>query len=199
MGITDMKKIQLLGELGKKFGKSFSMDVKNPAEAVRALCINFPAFKQHLLDSEKRGIAYKVLVGKEAQTVEDLYNPAGNQSIKLVPVLQGAGGGGLGSVIAGAVLIAVGFALSFTPAAFLSPYLYSAGVAMMIGGVVQMLSPVPTLSSDTSNNQPDNKPSYVFNGGVNTSAQGYPVPVGYGRMIVGSAVISAGIVAEELP
>lgn len=194
-----MKKIQLLGELGKKFGKNFSMDVKNPAEAVRALCTNFPAFKQHLLDSEKRGIAYKVLVGKEAQTVEDLHNPSGKQSIKFVPVLIGAGGNGVVPVIIGAVLIAVGVVAGvFFPGNPVSPYLISAGIAMVIGGVVQMLTPMPNLNSDTSNNQPDNKPSYVFNGGVNTSAQGYPVPVGYGRMIVGSAVISAGIVAEEL-
>lgn len=198
MGITDMKKIQLLGELGKKFGKSFAMDVKNPAEAVRALCINFPAFKQHLLDSEKRGIAYKVLVGKDAQSVEDLHNPSGKQTIKFIPVLQGSGNGVI-PVIIGAVLITAGIVGNiFYPLNPVSPYLISAGVAMVIGGVVQMLTPVPNLSSDTSNNQPDNKPSYVFNGGVNTSAQGYPVPVGYGRMIVGSAVISAGIVAEEL-
>jgi predicted phage tail protein len=198
MGIIDMKKIQLLGELGKKFGKSFSMDVKNPAEAVRALCVNFPEFKQHLIDSEKRGIAYKVLVGKEAQSVNDLHNPAGKQSIKLVPVLQGAGSSGLTSVIIGVVLIAAALVAPFVGAGAASPYLMSAGIAMVIGGVVQMLTPVPTLNSDTSNNQPDNKPSYVFNGSVNTTAQGYPVPVGYGRMIVGSAVISAGIVAEEL-
>jgi predicted phage tail protein len=34
---------------------------------------------------------------------------------------------------------------------------------------------------------------------VNTTAQGHPVPVGYGRMIVGSAVISAGIDVDEIP
>lgn len=190
-----MKKIQLLGELGKKFGKSFSFDVRNPAEAVKALCINFPEFKKHLEESEKRGVAYKVLVGKESKAVEELHDPSGKQSIKFVPVLQGAGGGGL-NVIIGAVLIAASFIPFLAP---ISPYLMSAGIAMVIGGVVQMLTPVPTLNADTSNNQPDNKPSYAFNGGVNTTAQGYPVPVGYGRMIVGSAVISAGIVAEELP
>jgi predicted phage tail protein len=194
-----MKKIQLLGELGKKFGKSFDFDVRNPAEAVRALCTNFPEFRQHLLDSEKRGIAYKVLVGKEAQSVDELHNPAGKQSIKFVPILQGAGGG-LTNIIVGSVLLiaaaALNIAVPFNP---VSPYLISAGVAMIIGGVVQMLTPMPNMNADTSNNQPDNKPSYAFNGAVNTTAQGYPVPVGYGRMIVGSAVISAGIVAEELP
>jgi len=194
-----MKKIQLLGELGKKFGKSFSMDVKNPAEAVRSLCANFPEFKQHLIDSEKRGVAYKVLVGKESRAIDELHNPTGKESIKFVPVLMGAGGNGVGTFIIGAVLFAVavvGFIIA--PGNPISGYLANIGFALMIGGVIQMLTPVPKLSSDTSNNQPDNKPSYVFNGGVNTSAQGYPVPVGYGRMIVGSAVISAGIVAEEL-
>jgi len=201
-----MKKIQLLGELGKKFGKSFSMDVKNPAEAIRALCINFPAFKQHLLDSEKRGVAYKVLLGNEAQSVDDLHNPAGKQSIKLVPILQGAGGNALTNVILGAVIIAAAFAtggVSLTAtgaltATFIGGMAFGMGVSLIIGGITQMLTPIPDMSVDATNNQPDNKPSYVFNGAVNTSAQGYPVPVGYGRMIVGSAVISAGIVAEEL-
>ncbi|HNQ32149.1 MAG TPA: hypothetical protein PKJ93_00055, partial [Methanoculleus sp.] len=35
-------------------------------------------------------------------------------------------------------------------------------------------------------------------GPVNTMAQGHPVPVGYGEMIVGSAVISAGIEIDEV-
>jgi predicted phage tail protein len=197
MGISDMKTVKLLGELGKKFGKSFNLDIKNPAEAVRALCVNFPELKDHLINSEKRGIGYKVLVGSESQALDDLHNPSGKQTIKFVPVLMGAGGG-LTNVIIGAVLVVAGFVASFTPFAAASPYLYAMGVSMMIGGVVQMLTPVPKVSSQEMNNQPDNKPSYIFNGAVNTSAQGYPVPVGYGRMIVGSAVISAGIFVEEL-
>lgn len=194
-----MKTVKLLGELGKKFGKSFKLDVKSPAEAVRALRANFSEFDRHLIESGNRGVGYRVLVGKKAQSIDEIHNPAGNEEIRFVPVLQGAGGG-VGNVIAGAVLLVAAAALNIVaPFNPISPYLISAGVAMIIGGVIQMLTPVPNLSPDTSNNQPDNKPSYTFNGAVNTSAQGYPVPVGYGRMIVGSAVISAGIVAEELP
>jgi len=190
-----MKTVKLLGELGKKFGKSFKFDIANPAEAVRALSANNPTFRQHLIDSEKRGVAYKVLVGKEAITENDLHSPSGKDVIKFVPVLQGAGGGGLTSFIIGAVLVAV----AFTPfGAPFSKYLIPVGVSMMIGGVVQMLSPIPSLSGQDANNNPDNKPSYTFNGAVNTSAQGYPVPIGYGRMMVGSAVISGGITVEEL-
>jgi hypothetical protein len=69
------------------------------------------------------------------------------------------------------------------------------GVSMIVGGVVQLLTPMPKGPKNTDS--PDNKPSYVFTGAVNTQAQGNPVPLLYGRMIVGSAVISAGINAED--
>jgi len=206
LGITDMKTVKLLGELGKKFGKSYKFDISNPAEAVRALCINFPAFKQHLIDSEKRGVAYRVIVGKEDQKLEDLHNPSGKDVIKFVPILQGAGGNGIFQTILGVALIAAAFAtggVSLTATGSLTSTMlggmaFGMGTSLIIGGVVQMLTPMPSTNISDDNNKPDNKPSYAFNGSVNTSAQGYPVPVGYGRMIVGSAVISAGIVAEEL-
>jgi predicted phage tail protein len=189
-----MKTVKLLGELGKKFGSTYKFDIANPAEAVRALCANNSTFKQHLIESQKRGVAYKVMVGTDQITEKELHNPSGKNVIKFIPVLTGAGGnGGVFGFIVGAVLIAA----SFIPSP-LSPYLLNAGIAMVIGGVVQMLTPIPSTNISDDNNRPDNKPSYAFNGAVNTSAQGYPVPIGYGRMIVGSAVISAGITVEEL-
>lgn len=199
-----MKTVQLLGELGKKFGKNFKLDVKNPAEAVRALCMNFPEFQKHLIDSEEKGVGYKVIVGKESQKIDDLHNPVGKQTIKFVPVLMGSKSRFTGIIIGAALIVAsfympgMGTVLygSGAGAVTLGAVTFSTGLAMVIGGTIQLLTPVP--KTDTTE-RPDNKPSYVFNGAVNTTAQGYPVPVGYGRMIVGSAVISAGLVSEELP
>jgi len=74
--------------------------------------------------------------------------------------------------------------------------LYSVGTAMILGGVAQMIAPTPKANEPSE--RPENKPSYSFNGAVNTTAQGHPVPVGYGRLIVGSAVISAGIDVDEI-
>ena len=48
------------------------------------------------------------------------------------------------------------------------------------------------------NEKPENTPSTYFDGAVNTTAQGHPVPIGYGKLIVGSAVISAGLTVEEV-
>jgi predicted phage tail protein len=193
-----MRTILLLGELGKNFGKRFEMDVKNPAEAVRALCANFPEFQRYVIESGKRNVFYKVLVGKQARTADQLHDPSGKDVIKIVPVIGGAGGrANPFTFIAAAVLIVASIALNVVfPGNPVSPYLMNAGIAMAIGGVVQMLTPLP---KSPDQDRPDNKPSYIFNGSVNTTAQGYPVPVGYGRMIVGSAVISAGITTDEVP
>ena len=69
------------------------------------------------------------------------------------------------------------------------------GISLALGGVAQMVAGTPKgLGIQDS---PDNRASYGFNGPVNTTAQGNPVPLGYGRMIVGSAVVSSGIYAED--
>ena len=72
--------------------------------------------------------------------------------------------------------------------------LASMGAAMALSGVAQLLTPQQRLLSVKDG--PDNGASYNFNGPVNTTAQGNPVPVIYGEMIVGSATISAGIYSE---
>ena len=188
----------LLGELGKKFGRRFTLDIKNPAEAIRALCANFPGFAQFVSTSEDRNVGYRVVVGREDIVVDDLHTPSGRQVIKIVPVVGGAGKAG--KIIVGAVLIAA--AIFYPPLAAFTLYgtttlaavAFSVGVSLVLNGVIQMLAPQPK----TPDKGPENMPSYTFNGPVNTTAQGYPVPVGFGRMIIGSAIISAGQTVEEM-
>jgi predicted phage tail protein len=197
-----MRKVKLLGELGKKFGRVFKLDVKTPAEAIRALCVNIPGFEQHLVQSQQRNVGYRVIQGKDELDENGLLLPLGRQDLKIVPVVMGSGR--IGRILVGGALL---FAATFNPlgffggtalltgtAATIATYV---GTALVIGGVSELLFPPPKTPS--LQDRPDNKPSYVFNGAVNTTAQGYPVPVGYGRMIVGSAVISAAITAEDLP
>ncbi len=89
---------------------------------------------------------------------------------------------------AGAVASAYGFAGVGAP-------MMKLGAVMALGGVVQMLAPQQV--GQSSRDDANNAASYNFNGAVNTTAQGNPVPILYGRMIVGSAVISAGIYSED--
>lgn len=55
-------------------------------------------------------------------------------------MIEGSKRGGMIQTIVGGILIAAAYVLSFTPFAAALPFLYSAGVASVAGGVIQMLS-----------------------------------------------------------
>lgn len=188
-----MKKFILLGELGEKFGREHNFDVKTINEGMRALRANFKDFESYMIKSSDRGVGYKVAVNKKHLTKdEELLYPLGKQNdIIVAPAIFGSSADL--KIFAGLALIVVGAALSEY---VVGAPIFAFGVALLAGGVMQLLSPVPNLKEPHEND--DSKPSYYFTGPVNTAAVGEPVPVGYGRMIVGSAVISAGVSVEEL-
>lgn len=191
-----LRTIRLYGKLGTRFGRVHRLAVLSPAEAVRALRVLLPGFERELMTGKDRGVAYAFLAGKRHLKTDQLHQPVGDDDIRIAPVIQGAKSGGVFSAILGAVVIAVSAVGSyFAPGNPLSAYGYQFGAALILGGVAQMLS--PQQKGLATKDSPDNGASYNFNGPVNTTAQGNPVPVLYGRMIVGSAVISAGIYAED--
>ena len=186
--MTPLKTIRLYGKLGAQFGRIHRLAVKSAAEAVRALCVLKPGFEKELMTSHGRGIEYAVFLGRKNIGQDEMHHPAGSEDIRIAPVLQGAGRGGLFQTILGAAMVAVG-------AWFGQGWLVNMGIGMMVGGIMQMIS--PQMKGLSAKDGAENGASYNFNGAVNTTAQGNPVPLGYGRMIVGSAVISAGIYAMD--
>lgn len=193
----------LHGALAQRFGKTHRMAISTPAEAIRALAANHSDFVSFLTDSQKDGVAYRVIVDKSPIEAGELHHPF-SQKVHLVPVIGGAKSGAA-SLLIGAALIATAFLLPgagvalFTVAGStvsLASISFAVGVGMALTGVGSLLAPQPKAADPAE--APENKPSYAFNGAVNTTAQGQPVPVGYGRLIVGSAVISAGIQADQL-
>lgn len=194
-----MRTIKLYGNLGKKFGKVHKYDVRTPAEAVRALIANYPKLEAEILD--KKYVGYKIIVGNEDRSeVEALKYPA-DADIKIIPIIQGAGGN-WGMIVAGIVLIAVAWwnplgwgAVGCTAAELAAGELaigamYAVGTALVLGGISNLLfSPTAPTSRDAE----EQITSKYFNGPVNLTTQGNPVPLVYGRMRVGSQVISAGL------
>ena len=195
--------VRLYGVLGSRFGRTFrlALDSNTPAEAIAALSAQLKGFREFLLGAKDRGLGFAVFVGKRNLKEDELTSPSGAGDIRIAPILLGSKNGGVFNIILGAILIVVGSIGQYTPwgqaygGQIWGPYLTNWGTAMLIGGVIQLLSPPPKAPRNTD--RAGNQPSYVFNGAINTQAQGNPVPVLYGRMIVGSAVISAGIHAED--
>jgi len=190
-----LRKIKLYGKLAKFVGhRILEADVATAAEAVRFLVANWPELERHMADQH-----YRVSVGTYDLDLEELHDPAGQQEIKIVPVMAGAGGAA-GRIILGVLLIAGAFftggatlgLLGLAAPVALSSVLLFAGATLVLGGVAQLLTPTPKVPTgpDTQN---DPRKSYSFSGIQNTSRQGVPVPIVYGETIVGSVVISAGI------
>lgn len=97
--------------------------------------------------------------------------------------------------ILGAVIVAVGTVATFVFDQPSGVNVMMAGGAMMLGGVVQMLSPQP--EGLALKESPENKASYAFGGVTNTVSQGYPVGLLYGKRRIGGEIISAGVNTED--
>ncbi|MGY2199017.1 tail assembly protein [Pseudomonas gingeri] len=186
-----MQTVLLSGSLARKFGRRHRITTSSGFRDVIGYFKQFPGFERCMAESSSRGLRYAIFNGKENIGEDDLGKPTGRDVIRIVPVITGSKRAGLLQTIVGVVLIVASFFVApGSQAAFLA-----GGIGMAAGGVVQMLS--PQAKGLGSQDSPNNRPSYSFNGPVNTSVQGNPVPLLYGRMIVGSAVISAGIYAEN--
>ncbi len=183
-----LRSVRLYGVLGARFGREYRLAVASPREAMRALAAQVPGFRAFLETSRERGLLYAVFVGRRNLPEAELDLGAGSADIRIAPVMTGSKKAGLFQTVLGAVMVGVAvmtgnFALG------------AAGVGMMAGGVVSMLS--PQAAGLSTKEQAENTPSYAFGGAVTTVAQGNPVALGYGRRRSGGALISGGILPED--
>lgn len=189
--------IRLYGALGARFGRVHKLAVQTSAEAVKALCINLDGLEQYLYNAKKNGMTFAVFRGKRNIGVQDYRGLGGDTDIRIAPMMEGAKKAGMFQTILGAVLVVAGITYGvFTGDWATASYAIQSGVAMMAGGIYQMLSPQP--KGLQGRDDPDNKPSYAFGGAVNTLAMGNPVALLYGEREIGGAIISAGILAEDI-
>lgn len=193
-----MTKIELSGVLGKTFGIHHERLISTASEGIQALCCTLEGFEKFLNNSKEKGLTFAVFKGKKNIGQDDLGFPVHGEVIRIVPVVIGSKKAGVLQTILGAVLVVVGAVVTGLTWGYAAPVggaLISAGVGMMAGGIVQMLSPQP--AGLARKESPDNKASYAFGGVTNTASQGYPVGLLYGKRRIGGAIISAGIYVED--
>lgn len=96
----------------------------------------------------------------------------GNDDIRIAPMILGSKNGGVFGIILGAVLVTAAIIATGGVAAAFAGGIWSAvatsGVAMVVGGAAQLLTPMPKGLS--SKDKPANTPNYSFNGPINTQA-----------------------------
>ena len=214
-----MKVVKVYGALRKKLGQCrFEFEAATPAQAIKALCVNFPGLEKWLIDSEKDGVGYRVTLGKERVTddLSPLIMPWSEKEVfSITPVIAGAGRG-FGSIVAGLGLVALavvtgGSSIAFTGTGFaattaggfaaatfgtkLAIAAGTLGLGLTFMGIAQAISPQPEVPDFDESAQLE---SFSFSNVVNTSRQGLPVPIAYGRVFAGSAVISSSLDVADL-
>ena len=202
-----LRKVKLYGQLAEFVGhKEFDVKVDSVAQAVSFLIHNFPGLEAYM--SPKY---YQVKVGNDDIGADELTYPVGQQDIHFVPVIAGAGRGGFGKILLGALLITGGimagggFGALFSKeglvfgkgiGGFLGKTAMNLGIGLTIMGVSEILFPLP--EPQDFNSEEDPKLSFNFSGVQNTSRAGTPVPIVYGEIITGSVVISAAIDTNQV-
>lgn len=204
---TPLREVRLYGHLGRRFGRIHRLAVESAAEAVRALIATLEGFEAAITQHRP---GWHLRVGSTTVgELERLRDPVSSgEVIKIIPAIAGAKSA-WGQILIGVALVAVAVLSAGTAlggmvlwgagasATTLAGLAGSIGVGLALGGVAQLLAPKP--SYQAGSDAGDQKQSYVFSGPINTSQQGVGVPIIYGRMIVGSVVVSTGLDVRELP
>lgn len=185
-----MIKVNLHGHLKDSFGTGHEFAVHTMADVLRALNANFDNFDSELAKNERR---YHVIVDDKVDygTEDMIPAPIGsNATVDIIPYIEGSGGDvDIWQIIGGIALIAAGIVLTVASEGAGSPIgatLIGMGIGLLVGGIASFFVP----DVETEGYSKTNK-NTSFSGPKNLVGQGYPVPIGYGRLRIGSNLISA--------
>lgn len=198
--IETTKKIKLSGSLGRRFGVFHELAVDSYPEAIRALSATVDGFKDYMQSEVGSRMRFAVFVDGVNVGEHDEQAFACAREVRIIPIPTGSKSGGLFQVVLGAVVMATAFftgGASLAAMGALASSAFMMGGAMVLGGVMQMISPQQG-GMMMEVQSAENRPSYAFGGAVNTTAAGYPIPLPYGYRTVGGATWSAGSYAEDM-
>jgi predicted phage tail protein len=139
------------------------------------------------------------------------------ETLDIVPIIRGAGGGGNSTtkgvlaLVLGVILIATGIGaaggVTFLGmagvkgglgATMLSGALIGAGVGLAVTGITLLMMSPPKFDDFRKIQEDGSKPNYLFDGPSNILGEGGPVPIGYGKMKIGSQTVEVSVNNVEL-
>jgi predicted phage tail protein len=205
-----LMQVKLLGDLGQKFGRHYEFVADSPREVISALSNQLAGFKQYLCEAHEKNVAFKLVDDDpDGMSYENAVMPC--KRLIIAPMVMG--GGSAGKILLGVGLIALSF-VSFGAGAFAgvgglsaaaaggtaipaftaagSMVLFKLGATLLFTGIAELLTPTP---KDGGREE-----SFLFDQAAETSVQGTPVPLIYGRYLATSpALISSSVTTYQVP
>lgn len=188
-----LKRVLLLGVLGERFGREWELAIRTPLEAIRAIGCQVQGFNQFLYESGEAGIEYQVVTDNpQGCLVEELGFPFCADTVVIAPVMQGSGGAA--RLIAGAVLIAVAFAVPGGVLGLSAATIGLLGASLVLSGISQLLTRTPE-----SPDEAERSSSAIIDTAARTTDQGRPVPKLFGRRRIDCRIVlSSGVDVEKV-
>lgn len=174
-----MTKVNIEGHLGRVFGSVWNLQVSTFRELFSAMEANSKNLRSYLHQNKKEYWAIFV-DGERVESDKFLQSNIKDKKVKIIPILAGAA-----AALAGFLVAQLGIQSAFIVGLleFVLTVLISAAISFGISLLMAKL---------LSTNDPEamKTTSFLFTSAENTTEQGQVVPVGYGRIKVGSKVIS---------
>jgi predicted phage tail protein len=201
-----MLTVRLHGHLADTYESEYKFQAKTIGEAIKALKANLHNFIMEIVKDDRH---YQILVDADEVGEEEINYPIhSNSTIDIVPVIAGSGSS-LFKIIAGIAIVALsiytgglaagalqataglgagttsvavgGVFVNATALAFASSVGIAVGGALISGGIAEMMAPDDKTTEYGGS---------FLGGPSNIVGQGHPIPVGYGRRMIGSTVVS---------
>lgn len=172
--------IHFKGKLGELFGEKHRLNCKTITEAVHAIDTMKGGLRRYLMECTDLGIHFTVQKGETFLDPISVGVDLGKDDLIVTPVP--AGSNALEMFI-GILITGIGIVTG-------NPYLIGVGASMALKGIVDLLTPDAEETEDTTNN--------LFNGPENATKSGIPIPLAYGKMQVGGAVINFGFTNDRV-
>jgi predicted phage tail protein len=193
-------KVKLLGELGRRFGRSYQFMALSPKEVLSALSNQLDGFREYLRGAHENGVFFKLVTADpDGIDYNECMMPC--DTLVIAPVITGAGGSGMsiGKILLGVVLIGLAFIPGIGTIAATGAFssigtaLFGVGGALLFGGIAELLTPTPK--------EPDEaEESFLFDRAADLTSQGLPIPLLYGEYLaVSPLIISSAISTETVP
>jgi len=159
-----MKIVHLHGKIAERFGARWELEVDSIVEALRAIDANAGNFFDYLSENRQENKTFSFILDGCSQKIErkeELLTPIPRQC-KEFHIIPNAEGAG--------------------PA---TPFIVNFIIAIAAGFIMRALFKPPKPEEEKRTK------SFLFGGAVNVTNQAVPVPLGYGRLLVGSTVVSS--------
>jgi len=192
-------KVKLLGELGRKFGRSYEFMANSPKDVMSALCNQLDGFKRYMVDAHEHGIGFK-LINDDPDGMDYSNVLMGCNRLVIAPIISG--GGTVGRILIGVALVALAFVPGVGAAAIgtfgatpigVGSLLFNFGVGLVLTGIASLLTP----PVEAPKGDAERKESFLFDRATELTSQGAPIPLLYGRFLAQSPLIISSSLSTQ--